>query len=154
MRQKQTDIFRKAADLVARRPHFVKELEHKLLQREYDKESIQKVLQDFQNKGFLNDKETGELYIQELKRKRCSRYDVIGRLVERGLQRGLAEELTRMFFLENEEREAIKYLLTKKRFSLNNIEGVKKASDFFFRKGFNAQLVREIIGNKGDYTED
>ncbi len=154
MRQKQTDIFRKAADLVARRPHFVRELETKLLQREYDKESIQKVLQDFQNKGFLNDKETAEFYIQELKRKKCSRYDVIGRLIDRGLQKGLAEELTRTFFLENEEREAIKYLLRKKRFSLDNIEGVKKASDFFFRKGFSTQLVRDIIGNKGGYTED
>jgi|GEM_PF-1870571 len=156
-RQKPTDnISRKAADLVARRPHFSKELGSKLLQRGYDHESVLKVLQEFQAKGFINDKDTAELYIEELKRKRHSRYDVIGRLVERGLPRGLADELVRTFFLENDERENIRYLLSKKRFSLNNIEGIKKASDFFIRKGFRTELVRQIIGSKGDldYTGD
>jgi len=156
-RQKPTDnISKKAADLVARRPHFSKELESKLLQRGYDHESVLRVIQEFQTKGFINDKETAELYIEELKRKRHSRYDVMGRLVERGLPRGLADELVRTFFLENDERENIRYLLSKKRFSLNNVEGIKKASDFFIRKGFRAELVRQIIGSKGDldYTED
>ena len=157
-RQKPTtdNISKKAADLVARRPHFSKELESKLLQRGYDHESVLKVIHEFQTKGFINDKDTAELYIEELKRKRHSRYDVIGRLVERGLLKSLADELVQTFFLENDERENIRYLLSKKRFSLNNIEDVKKASDFFIRKGFRSELVRQIIGSKGelDYTED
>lgn len=155
-RQKQTDIVRKAADLVARRPHFCKELELKLLKRGYDKETTLKVIQEFQSKGFLNDQTTGELYVEELKRKRHSRYDVVRRLIGRGLERSFAEGIVRTFFLENEERENIRYLLSKKRFSLNNTMDVKKASDFFIRKGFNTSLVREILGDHDgiDPTEE
>jgi len=145
-RLKQTDIFKKAADLVARRPHFSKELELKLLKRGYEKDPVLQVIQDFQTKGFINDKETAELYIEELKRKRHSRYYVVQKLVGKGLVRSFAEEMVRTFFLENEERQTITYLLDTKHANPDSI----------IRKGFDVELVRDVFGRKGDlgYTED
>ena len=100
-------VSRKAADLLARRPHFRKELEQKLLRKGYDERIIAKVLDSFEEKGFINDNDRAGLYAEELKRKRYGKYEAVRKLIERGFDEHNAKKVVGTFFLENDERENI-----------------------------------------------
>ncbi|MEI6079137.1 MAG: RecX family transcriptional regulator [bacterium] len=150
-------IIKKAADLLARRPHFRKELEQKLLKKGYSEELIVKVLDDFEKRGYLDDRDRALLYVEELRRKRFGRYEMIRRLVAKGLKEALAKELTSTISLENEETENIRYLLNKRKFDLETPKGLKKALDFFIRRGFTSDTIRKVfrsVGSGGLEGED
>lgn len=155
-RQKQTDnIHRKAADLLAGRPHFSEELSAKLLKKGYDKIAIDELIKDFQVKGFLNDKDTAELYINELKNKKKSRYEVLTNMLKKGVERTFAEDILDKFFVEKDEAEHIKKLLAKKGFRLDSITDIRKAYAFFVRKGFRLENIKKVLGRTDDdYMED
>jgi regulatory protein len=142
-------IAQKAADLLARRPHFRKELEQKLLKKGYSEELIVKVLDDFERRGYLDDKDHASLYVEEMKRKRYGKYEIIRRLIAKGLSESLAKQITSTISLENEERQTIRYLLDKKRFDLKDPSGLKRALDFFARRGFTGSIVREVLRSSG-----
>ena len=61
--------FEKALDLLSRRPHFRRELESKLLQRDFDKSEIAAALERAAERGFLDDLECA----RELARGRVER---------------------------------------------------------------------------------
>lgn len=138
-------VSRKAADLLAGRPHFRKELEVKLLKRGYDQEIVTAVLDDFEERAYLNDKDNALSYMDELKRKRYGRYEAIRKLVSKGLDHATASQITSTFFLENDEIENIRYLLDKRRFNLKDLAEQKKAYDFLVRRGFSGDLVRRVV---------
>ncbi|MCX6111869.1 MAG: regulatory protein RecX, partial [Proteobacteria bacterium] len=142
-------IAKKAADLLAKRPHFKKELENKLLKKGYSEELIEKVLDDFERRGYLDDRDHALLYIEELRRKRFGKYEIVRRLVAKGLKESTAREMTWAISLEKEEREHIRYLLNKRRFNLKDPKGIKKALDFFIRRGFTGDIIREVFKSSG-----
>ena len=142
-------VAKKAADLLARRPHFKRELKTKLLKKGYSEELIEKVLDDFERRGYLDDRDHALLYIEELKRKRLGQYEIVRRLVAKGLNELIAKDLTSSISLENEEREHIRYLLNKRRFDLKDPKGIKKALDFFIRRGFTGDIIREVFKSSG-----
>ena len=138
-------VSKKAADLLARRPHFRKELEVKLLRRGYSEEVVKEVLDDFKGRGYLNDGGSALLYMEELKRKKYGKYEAERKLVSKGLDKATASRAASTFFLENDEIANIKYLLDKKKFNLKDLGQQKKAFDFLLRRGFNSDLVRRVI---------
>ena len=140
-------ISRKAADLLAKRSHFRKELERKLLKRGFSETNIQVVLDNFEERGYINDSDCALFYIEELKRKRIGKFQAIKRLTDRGLERSLATKLASTFFLENDEIEHIRYLLDKRKFELKDIKGLKKALDFFLRRGFEQSIIIKVFKN-------
>ena len=142
-------IAKKAADLLARRPHFRKELELKLLKKGFSEDLVNKVLDDFQKRGYLDDSDHAFLYLEELKRKRYGKYEIIRRLIAKGLSESLVKQITSTISLENEERQNIRYLLNKKKFDLKDPKGLKKALSFFERRGFTNSIVREVLRNSG-----
>lgn len=138
-------IAKKAADLLARRPHFRKELENKLIKKGYSEELVIQVLNDFERRGYLNDRDHASLYIEELKRKRFGKYEIMRRLIAKGVKESTAKELGSTISLENEEREHIRYLLNKRRFKLDDPKGLKRAIDFFMRRGFSAEIIKAVL---------
>ena len=146
-KQKPTEgsLQQKAADLLARRPHFSKELEAKLVERGFEEEKVREVIKDFEERGYLNDSDHALLYLEELKRKKYGRYEAVRRLSAKGVEYKTAQRITETFFLEKDERENIRYLLNKKKFNLKDIRGVKQASDFLMRRGFGSDLIREVL---------
>lgn len=140
-------ISKKAADLLAKRPHFRKELEQKLSKKGFSEENIKVVMDNFEERGYINDSDCALSYIQELKRKRIGKFQAIKRLIGRGLDRDFASKLASTFFLENEEIEHIRYLLDKRKFDLKDPKGLKKAIDFLLRRGFEQSTIRQVFNN-------
>ncbi|MEI6092430.1 MAG: RecX family transcriptional regulator [bacterium] len=142
-------IANKAADLLARRPHFKKELENKLIKKGYSEELVIQVLNDFERRGYLNDIDHASLYIEELKRKKFGKYEIIRRLIARGVEESTAKTLGATISLENEETENIRYLLNKKKFNLQDPKGQKRAIDFLMRRGFTIEIIRSVLKSYG-----
>jgi regulatory protein len=147
--EEQSIIAKKAADLLAKRPHFRRELELKLLKKNYSEEAIKEVLDNFEKRSYLDDRSCAFLYIEELRRKRFGKYEIIRRLIARGVKESTAKEITSTISLENDEREHIRYLLNKRKFNLKDPKGLKKALDFFIRRGFTSSIIREIFRSAG-----
>lgn len=138
-------ISKKIADFLAKRPHFKREVQIKLLRRGFDSEEITVALKDFEKRGYLNDQEVAISYLEELKRKKVGKIQALKKLTDRGLERELASSMVSSFFLENDEIENIKYLLDKKGFDLSTTKGTKKAWDFLTRKGYEYSLISQIL---------
>jgi regulatory protein len=140
-------ISKKAADLLAKRAHFRKELERKLLKKGFLEQNIKIVLDNFEERGYINDSDCALSYIEELKRKRIGKFQAIKRLAQKGLERDYAIKLVSTFFLENDEIQHIRYLLDKRNFDLKEAKGLKKAIDFLLRRGFEQSTIRQVFKN-------
>ncbi len=138
-------LARKAADLLAARPHFKKELRDKLVKRGYDKKEVDELIDSFEERGYLNDRDHALLYIEELKRKRFGKGEALRRLTIKGFPKAESEKLLKAFFLENDEIANIRYHLGKKKFNLDDVKEIKKAFDFLSRKGFSWDRIREVL---------
>ena len=136
---------RKAADLLARRPHFSNELRQKLLKKGFEEKQIDEVIEDFKRRGYLDDDDRAFLYLEELSRKRFGKNEAVRRLMLKGVSKAQAVSLAGSFFLENDEIANIRYLLDKKKFNLKDVKGLKKAYDFLMRRGFGLDRIREVL---------
>jgi SOS response regulatory protein OraA/RecX len=123
------------------------ELEQKLSKKGFSEQNIKIVLDNFEERGYINDSDCALSYIEELKRKRIGKFQAIRRLAGRGLDRDLAAKLASTFFLENDEIQHIRYLLDKRKFDLKDPRGLKKAIDFFLRRGFEQSTIRQVFKN-------
>ena len=144
-RPTEVSLARKAADLLAVRPHFKKELKQKLLKRGYEEKEVEDLIIDFEERGYLNDRDHALFYIEELKRKRFGKNEALRRLSAKGFPKAEAESLIKVFFLENDEIANIRYHLGKKKFNLQDVKDVKRAFDFLTRKGFSWERIREVL---------
>ncbi|MFH1223516.1 MAG: RecX family transcriptional regulator [Pseudomonadota bacterium] len=136
---------KKAAGLLVQRPHFRKELELKLIKKGFNRDIITEVLDDFEERGYINDSDRALFYMDELKRKRYGRTEAVRRLIMRGMSRDSASKAASTFFLENDEIANIKYLLDKRRFDLKDPAERVKAFNFLMRRGFGSDLVRRVL---------
>jgi len=145
--QKPTEgsLAKKAADLLAIRPHFKKELKEKLFKRGYEEKEVEELIDVFEERGYLNDKDHALFYIEELKRKRFGRNEILRRLCGKGFPKAEAENLLKTFYLENDEIANIRYHLGKKKFNLQDVKDIKRAFDFLSRKGFSWDRIREVL---------
>lgn len=69
MNDDNADCYRKALELLARRPHFRAELGHKLERREYSREVIDATLHRVAADGYLDDHATARAFIEERQRR-------------------------------------------------------------------------------------
>ena len=72
-------------DLLARREHSRLELFRKLKSREFDEESIEKVLDELNNAGWQSDARYAEVYIQKRANKGYGPIRIRQELIERGI---------------------------------------------------------------------
>lgn len=144
-RPTEESLPRRAADLLAARPHFSEELRIKLIKKGYEEQKVDELIKDFKERGYLDDGDRALLYLEELKRKRFGKNEAVRRLMGKGVAKSDAENMAGSFFLENDEIANIRYLLEKKKFNLKDIKDVKKAYDFLVRRGFGWDRIREVI---------
>lgn len=75
----------KAFDFLARRAHFRRELEAKLLQRGYEADEVELTLVDLETEGYINDLETARYFIDiQLSRGPVGRRKLFAELKRRG----------------------------------------------------------------------
>ena len=128
------------------------ELQRKLKQGYYPEEIIRETLELIQNYGYIDDRRYAENYIAQ-KSKKYSRLQIQYKLLEKGVDRGLIQEL-----LEEtpaEEGPLIRKLLEKKHFSPDmNREEKQKVMASLFRRGFGYEAVRQAMETGWDTEEE
>lgn len=83
----------KAMDLLARRPHFRRELEAKLLKRGYEDDEVVPVLDRLEEERYLDDRQTAETFVEaRLRREPVGRRKLLADLLRRGAPEELARE--------------------------------------------------------------
>lgn len=84
----------KAVELLARREHSRRELEQKLIQRGYSQETISRVLDGLEERGYLDDRRFAESWVgSRIRRKPEGKRKLASGLAAKGVHREIIEEV-------------------------------------------------------------
>ena len=142
-------IRQRAFRLLGRRQHSSSELSRKLWNKDYEQKLIDEVIDDLQNKGYLDDKEFIRAFVAEKsKAKNWSSKKIKAELFKRGVASKLIDETLNHQPVESDNESAMK--LAKKKYEVllkRNLEPKElrnKLSAYLFSKGFEYELIREV----------
>lgn len=133
----------KAMDLLARRPHFRRQLETKLLQRGFDEEQVAEVCDRLESKNLLDDLECARsLASGSLQRKAFGPRRVRIELAKRGASEDVVDRVVREIFIGGEEpllrESAAKWL---RRYNWDR----QSLARHLERKGFSGGAILRVI---------
>ncbi|MBU1098904.1 MAG: recombination regulator RecX [Bacteroidetes bacterium] len=136
---------------LARRLHTKMELRDKLIQKEYQEELVALVLNDLEEKGYLDDLLFAEKYIEEKSlRKGLSKSKIKLELVRKGINKTVAEEYLKLYYpgeiyLEN----AIKHVQKKKKMlsrkTITDQQMMQKIYQSLQYKGYDSGVIFKAI---------
>jgi regulatory protein len=134
---------------LAHRPHSIKELTDKLLHKRFDKKRIKPIIDDFKNKGYLNDHEFAMTLIQEeIKLKKNGPLFIKNKLMRKGIDPLEAEEMINQVYDEQLQQENCQLLAAKKTKLLTKYPQTKqknKLAVFLRQKGFYWETVQKVV---------
>lgn len=141
-----SDIYQKALNralkLLKIRLHTAFELARKLKMRRFKPEIADAVVSQLRQQGLLNDQSFAQVYLDNLiKYKTFGFYGLKAKLLQRGIDNGIIEELLANFSVRD-EIEIAKKVLEKKR----GKDPVKIAQGLS-RKGFRTEVIRHLVVN-------
>lgn len=138
-----SDCWNKALDLLARRPHFRRQLEQKLRQRHFPDEIVCEVCDRLEARRFLDDLECARsMVFGGLRRKSFGPRRVRAELARRGASEAVVDEVVSEAFAQGEEamlREAAASWVRRKRWSRDGL------ARHLERKGFSAGAIVRVI---------
>lgn len=133
----------KAGELLARRPHFRRELAAKLAARGFAPENAERALDRLQREGYLNDLDCArDLVAGSLRRKGYGPLRVRAELARRGAPEEVVEEVTSPLF---GEAEAETVLAVAQRWLARNPSATDRLARHLERKGFTSAAVRRVL---------
>lgn len=140
----------KAMWLISYRDHSKKELIEKL-RKTADNESAQKAVERLQELGLVNDEKFARRYAEQLLlNKKLSKKAARYKLIEKGIDRQLADEILEEF--EVDPKEQIRDIIESKYISsFDDEKGKKRAIAALQRRGFSWGDIKAILE---EYTED
>ncbi len=141
--------YNKAIDLISYREHFVKELESKLIQRNFDLDTVHLVISDLISKNLLNNLRAGQIYL-ESKKYKYGRLRLEHMLREKGLQSFEIEVL--LAEIDVDDRQKLKDLVNQKKYESNmkppyTEKDLAKLARFADSRGFSSAVIYEMIGS-------
>ncbi len=141
----------KAVGLLARRGHTALELEGKLRMRGFDSQTVEAVVSECEKRNYIDDKETGRIYLKELIRKGYGPHRIRTSMKQKGLSETIIDELFQDAALEDMERElCLKALERKKRTASLKPDPLKQKAQLYrhlVSRGFTGSLVCELLGD-------
>jgi len=143
-------------NILSRRLYSEKQIRHKLIEREFDGETIDKVITKLTEIKLLNDFVFATTYIEhQLEMGKKSRRQIISDLWRRGVAETIIDELGHLFNQDSEQALIIKEIAkAHQRYSrkeLTDFELRNKVITALGRKGFN---LGEVGRQYGYYLED
>ncbi len=133
----------KALWLISYRDHSSKELYDKL-RRDYSEDSAQKTLERMQELGLINDEAFANRYASELHAKHQSPSTIRYKLIEKGIDRDIAEEIVES--LEIDPAQEITALIEKKYArNLSDEKGVKRTFAALQRAGYRYSDIKSVL---------
>ncbi len=139
-----------ALRLLSRRSHSKFELKVKLLKKKFEKERIQKVLSDLEDKGYLDDQKFAEELVSErLNRKKDGINKIRNSLYQKGVKKEIIESVLESEIDENEMIDSAMKLAEKKINLLSNVEDTlkrkQKLISYLSNKGFNFDQIKVVL---------
>ena len=133
------------------------EVRKKLLDKEYEEETIDRVIEFLRNYNFINDNEYVERYLKEKLKTYGYKY-VYNKLIQKGIDRNIIETLYENSNKDDEESGAYELAKNKYKSLIKSeetyLKAYKKLYDFLMRKGYSVNLVKSIVEdicNKEDF---
>lgn len=112
---------------------------------------IDLLIQNLKNKGLLNDETFAKAWVESRRRSKQKGVNVLkAELFQKGIDREIIEEVTRVESLESSEEQLAKETLEKKLKIWKNLSALefrKKATEFLVRRGFNYSIAKEVVDN-------
>ncbi len=128
--------YQKALQLLARRDHFISELNYKLIQRSYLETSINTVIERLKTEKLINQREFARRLIVE-KADLYSRVKLRNYLLNKGCPKGIADDLIADILIDDESEKAYQYLSKKyKRIEISQLKR-DKALRMLANQGFS-----------------
>lgn len=127
----------KAYKLISQREYSKKLLYNKLMLNYREKEVVEKVINNLEEKSYIDDYSYAKLFIQSKKMGKNRLYFELG---QRGVEKRIVDKVFNEEDCERDEKDEIRKLLYK-------VEGkeYRKKVEYFMRRGYNLDDILEII---------
>ncbi len=153
-KEEQSEIRNKVFKYLARREHSRYELYKKLSRKDYDRENINIILDELEDKDYINDERFARSWIKSRLRFKPRGSRLIKKeLAQKGVSKSLQDSL--IFELISEEKElemakdlSRKWLSKKRNKNKENID--KKLYRYLSNKGFGSNISITILDNLRD----
>jgi len=146
-----------ALRILARRDHSRYELVQKLKQRGFSREDIDDAISSCERFDYINDEQTAQIYIRQLKRKGYGKKRIQLELNKKGLKGTRIQSILDQSVSETDEREGAERLVKKniKRFTREKdpLKRRDKIYRFLHARGFSQGIISEILKNDRGYAE-
>jgi regulatory protein len=134
---------------LSRRAHSVYELKTKLIRKGWQKDIVQKVLDDLIDNNFLNDEKFADAFVEERSRKNVGINKLKSELMKRGVDRKISESLLnnldRNSSFESAFELACKKFTQLKDRGFDNSKIRNKLYAFLLSRGFESDFILKII---------
>ena len=122
------------------------QLRTKLKQKDYPEEIVEQAIDYVKSFGYINDANYVRRFVESKKGSK-SRKEIYAALMQKGLPKELVDEVLIECYSDEDERQAIRVLLTKKHVSSTNSskEEKMKLMAYLVRKGFNYDSVHKEL---------
>ncbi|MFP4363366.1 MAG: regulatory protein RecX [Spirochaetia bacterium] len=141
---KESEVRKKGMDLIARSEHSAGMLRKKLVSRNYDAEVVEKVIREFQEERFVDDKRYAEMWTRSrIDRRQEGKGKLVSELTQRFVDKHIAEEVVSAMVSESIENDSLELLgerLQKKKNMTKEKLGRKLAS-----RGFPSNLIYRYL---------
>jgi regulatory protein len=141
----------KALEFLGRRLHSRRELEIKLIKKDYSEEQIQSTLDELEKEKYLDDLEFAKELVK-LRQEKSPKGSIY--LKKELYQKGIPEEIIEKVIAEEyplaKEIEVAGIVLKKKAKSLRNLEfkaRQEKLKQFLIQRGFQFEVIDEVMEN-------
>lgn len=128
-----------------------KEIRDKLRSKKISNSNIDKIITTLSDLNFINDEQFAKLFLESYLRKKPMGGRLISmKLLEKGIKKDIIEKVLTENYNEEEELEKCNELLMKyikKVKSKNEMEKKRKCYQYLLSRGFDNELVREIISS-------
>jgi regulatory protein len=137
-----------AVKFLSRREHSVYESRHKLLQRDFDDQEIERAIVELQQGGWLSDKRFTEAYIRMRQKKGFGPIRIAMELNERGIQQNIIDDYLRAdddVWLQLLKHQ---YLKKYKNKSIKDYNDKAKRIRFLQYRGFALDDIYQVVSDK------
>ncbi|MBM6853153.1 regulatory protein RecX [Mediterraneibacter glycyrrhizinilyticus] len=126
-------------------------LREKLRRAMYPEKAADQAVEYVRSFGYLDDSRFAENFVRSRKNSK-SRREIRALLTQKGVSTERIDEAFEACYGEDEEQEAVRALLRKKRFDPGEVDDQKmrKIYAYLARKGFGFETVRQVIQNYGE----
>jgi regulatory protein len=134
---------------LSRRAHSVKELHDKLVNKGFNKDKVNQILEDLKIKDYLNDDHYArQLILDEINLKKSGPLLIKNKLIKKGIEFNIVDELLDELYDEAKQIENCQKIAEKKSMSFKNKElrdKNTKLTNCLIQKGFEWDICNKVI---------